>query len=155
MIKIIEADYKDSKHNKDIMEVLNSYSLDPMGQGEELSDEVKTTLPAQLARFPGSFSLLAYDEYDNAVGLANCFMGFSTFKAKPLVNIHDIAVLPEARGRGIGKMLIDAVKNLATKKYCCKVTLEVRADNPAEKLYRREGFKDGESEMKYLSCDLS
>ena len=37
---------------------------------------------------------------DKPVGLATTFEGFSTFAAKPLINIHDIAVLPDYRGRG-------------------------------------------------------
>ena len=47
------------------------------------------------------FSLIARLDED-AVGLANCFMAYSTFAAEPIVNIHDFAVLSGHRGRGIG-----------------------------------------------------
>ena len=47
---------------------------------------------------------------DNPVGAAVCFIGFSTFAAKPLINIHDFVVLPAARGKGVGRRLLEAVE---------------------------------------------
>jgi len=89
------------------------------------------------------------------VGLANCFMGFSTFAARPLVNIHDLVVLPGYRGKGIGQALLQAVEQIAKERGCCKLVLEVRTDNPAERLYRREGFTDGDHPYIFLSKALS
>ena len=54
---------------------------------------------------------------------------FSSFQAKPLINIHDLAVLPSHRGQGIGHRLIDAVAVRGRELGCCKMTLEVRPDN--------------------------
>jgi GNAT superfamily N-acetyltransferase len=79
---------------------------------------------------------------DRAVGLANCFIGYSTFAAAPLVNIHDLAVLPGHRGTGIGKALLVAVEAEALKRGACKITLEVLSGNPARHLYAREGYGD-------------
>ena len=79
---------------------------------------------------------------DKAVGLANCFMGYSTFAAAALVNIHDFAVLPGHRGAGIGKALMAAIEAEALKRGACKITLEVLSGNPARRLYQREGFGD-------------
>lgn len=42
--------------------------------------------------------LLAFVE-DEPVGVAVCFFELSTFKTRPLLNIHDLAVLPQYRGR--------------------------------------------------------
>ena len=86
--------------------------------------------------------MLAWDG-NQPVGVAVCFRGFSTFAAKPLVNIHDLSVLNSRRGQGIGTMLLTAVENHAKSMGCCKVTLEVREENPqAEKLYLRVGYGD-------------
>jgi ribosomal protein S18 acetylase RimI-like enzyme len=78
------------------------------------------------------------------VGLAVCFLGFSTFQARPLLNIHDLAVRPNHRGAGVGGALLGAVESEALRMGCCKVTLEVRTDNhTAQSLYRRAGFGPG------------
>ena len=36
---------------------------------------------------------------EKPVGFAICFLGFSTFTARPLINIHDLFVQASARGR--------------------------------------------------------
>ena len=55
--------------------------------------------------------------------------GFSTFACKPLLNIHDFAVLRPYRGQGIGKLMLGRVKQLAKNLGCCKITLEVLEGN--------------------------
>jgi len=75
-----------------------------------------------------------------AAVLAVCFTGFSTFRARALYNIHDLAVLPAWRGRGVGRRLLRAVEAQARERGYCKITLEVRADNPAAGLYRQLGY---------------
>jgi ribosomal protein S18 acetylase RimI-like enzyme len=78
------------------------------------------------------------------VGAAVCFIGFSTFAARPLLNLHDLAVVPELRGRGIGRALLRAVEERARALGCCKLTLEVVQENTqARALYERFGFADG------------
>ena len=75
------------------------------------------------------------------IGLINCFEGYSTFKAKPLLNVHDIAVLPAFRGQGVGQALLQAAQDHAHARGCCKLTLEVLSGNhPALQSYRRFGF---------------
>ncbi|MDP7573186.1 MAG: GNAT family N-acetyltransferase, partial [Myxococcota bacterium] len=77
------------------------------------------------------------------VGVAVCFLGFSTFQARPLLNIHDLAVLPEWRGRGVGRALLAAAEDRARQRGCCKLTLEVQDSNRrALQLYERFGFSD-------------
>ena len=87
------ADYRNARDAADVVALLDAYARDPMGGGAPLADDVKARLPGDLAANPQAFSLLARLD-DRAVGLANCFMGYSTFAAAPLVNIHDLAVLP-------------------------------------------------------------
>ena len=140
-LSITLADYRHPRDAADVGALLDAYARDPMGGGEPLRDGVKARLTDDLAANPQAFSLLARLE-DKAVGLANCFMGYSTFAAAPLVNLHDHAVLPEARGRGIGKALLQAVEAEALKRGACKITLEVLSGNPARQLYAREGFGD-------------
>jgi GNAT superfamily N-acetyltransferase len=140
-LTIALADYRDPRDAADVVALLDAYARDPMGGGEPLADGVKARLASDLASNPQAFSLLARLDGE-AVGLANCFMGYSTFAAAPLVNIHDLAVLPDRRGAGIGKALLAAVEAEGLKRGACKVTLEVLSGNPARHLYAREGYGD-------------
>ena len=51
-----------------------------------------------------------------------------------------IAVRPERRGKGLGRALLRQFFDNARERDAVKVFLEMRANNPAEKLYRAEGF---------------
>jgi len=136
------ADYADPRDAADVVALLDAYARDPMGGGEPLADDVKARLTGDLAVNSHAFSMLARID-DEAVGLANCFMGYSTFAAAPLVNIHDFAVLPGHRGTGIGKALMAAIEAEALKRGACKVTLEVLSGNhPAKALYTAQGYGD-------------
>jgi ribosomal protein S18 acetylase RimI-like enzyme len=75
--------------------------------------------------------------------VAVCFLGFSTFAARPLLNVHDLAVLPECRGKGVGRALLEAAEARARAHGCCKLTLEVQDSNQrARGLYASFGFAD-------------
>jgi ribosomal protein S18 acetylase RimI-like enzyme len=93
-----------------------------------------------LSRIAGAASFIAWLD-DQPIGLINCFEGYSTFKAKPLLNVHDIAVLAEFRGQGVGQALLKAAEDHARARGCCKLTLEVLSGNtPAMASYKRFGF---------------
>ncbi len=134
------ADYADPADAAAIVDLLDAYARDPMGGGEPLGDDVRAHLVERLAAHPGAFSLIARVAGE-PVGLANCLTGFSTFAARPLVNVHDVAVLPGHRGKGIGKALFAAIEGEAKKRGACKVTLEVLSGNtPACALYASLGY---------------
>jgi ribosomal protein S18 acetylase RimI-like enzyme len=136
------ADYADPRDGADVVALLDAYARDPMGGGAPLAESVKARLVGDLAANPHAFSLIARLD-DAPVGLANCFMGYSTFAAAPLVNIHDFAVVPGHRGAGIGRALLAAVEAEALKRGACKVTLEVLSGNDAAKrLYAANGYGD-------------
>lgn len=138
-ILTIIADYDDPKHGDDIAAILGRYARDPMGQGKDLSPNILIDVVAGMKQ-AGGFSVLAYHD-GQAVGLSNCFWGYSTFKAAPLINIHDVAVDSAMRGMGIGAKLLDKIEQIAAEKGACKVTLEVSADNePAKGLYQKLGY---------------
>lgn len=141
MTTVVLADLAESAHQAAIVELLDMYSRNEFGAGRPLANDVRERLIPGLIKHGGARVFLAYSD-DQPVGLAICFVGFSSFKAQPLINVHDLAVSPECRGRGIGKALLDAVAEHARQTGCCKVTLEVRTDNgTALALYRREGFE--------------
>lgn len=52
-----------------------------------------------------------------------------------------IAVIPDARRKGLGKKLIDTLVSKARDNDIARIFLEMRAGNPAESLYRSAGFE--------------
>lgn len=141
-LKIVLADYRNLQHAQSLIALLDAYASDPMGGGAPLRAEVKEKLIPALAQHPAAFSILAFIDGEPA-GLANCFEGFSTFACKPLINIHDFAVMPQWRGHGIGRRLMARIEDIAKERGCCKITLEVLENNHAAKaLYRGCGFSD-------------
>ncbi len=140
MIEFITADYLNPRHAADIGYLLNCYATDPMGGGEPLSDDIQQNLAAELAKVAHAFSVLGYVD-DQPAALANCFELFSTFKCKPLINIHDLVVIKGFRGTGLGKRMLEQVELIARDKGCCKLTLEVLEGNQvARNAYIKFGF---------------
>ena len=140
-VKIVPVDYRNAEHTSLLMALLNNYASDAMGGGKALSDSILASLPDKLAAIPGAFSLIIMVD-DQPAGFTNCFTGFSTFKAKPLINIHDLAVNPDYRGQGLSLKLLEAVEAEARQRGCCKVTLEVLSGNDvAKRAYVKAGFE--------------
>ncbi len=141
-VQVRAADYGNPGDRAGIIEVLDSYASDPVGGGKPLRDDVRKRLVPALRDQANALVLLAFVE-GQPVGLAVCFFGFSTFQARPLLNIHDLAVLPTYRGRGVGRALLVEAEKQARSRGCCKLTLEVQDDNArARSLYERFGFAD-------------
>ncbi len=134
------ADYSNSEHAGAVRTLMQCYAEDPMGGGEALDRTVLSLLIPQLQQIEGAFSVLCY-HYQQPVGLINVFQGFSTFKCKPLLNVHDVVVLTEYRGQGISQKMLQQVEQVAVERGCCKVTLEVLEGNlAARRAYLRFGF---------------
>jgi ribosomal protein S18 acetylase RimI-like enzyme len=169
-ITIREADLGDPRDAAAVVAIIDAYARDEFGGGSPLPADVRERLVAGLRAHPTTLVLLAEssdvpggsndaptganDAPTGAndaptgssaalVGVAVCFFGYSTFAARPLVNVHDLAVLPAARSRGVGRALLAAVEARARARGCCKLTLEVLDDNRrARGLYASVGFSD-------------
>jgi GNAT superfamily N-acetyltransferase len=142
-VEIIEADLTRRDHQAAVVALIAAYAMDPMGNGGPLPQDVLDQLIPGLARHPTTVILLAYVD-GRPAGIATCFVGFSTFYARPLINIHDLAILPEFRGQGVGRQLLEGVAGKARALGCCKVTLEVHEGNArAKQMYEAAGFAEG------------
>ncbi len=145
---IIRADYRNPQHRQHITELLDSYARDPMGGGEALASDIKERLVDNLIAFGKAFSVLAYAG-DLPVGLTNCMVGFSSFAARELVNIHDIYVDQNYRGQGVSHKMMVKTEQIAREMGCCKMTLEVLSNNHSAKAsYKKFGFSDYELDPK-------
>lgn len=139
-LTVVQADYADPAHADALVLLLDAYAQDPMGGSHGLSDFAKANLVPSLAARPQAFSVLAFAD-DQPAGLVNCIEGFSTFACRPLVNVHDVAVLSAFRGQGIAEKMLALAETLAVKRGACKLTLEVLSGNTgAARLYERIGF---------------
>jgi len=139
-IEVVEADLNRTEHRQAVLDLVNAYASDAMGDGKPLTNEVQRSLIPGLQKHPTTIIFLAY-QGKNAVGIAVCFKGFSTFAARSLINIHDFAVLPAYRGQGIGRLLLAAIAHRAKEMGCCKLTLEVQENNRrARHVYEAAGF---------------
>lgn len=139
-LRILPLDLADAAHAAAFLDLLDHYAQDPMGGGKPLAADARAHLVERLAGRPGFVGFLAFDG-DTACGLINCFEGFSTFAAQPLLNVHDIVVRADRRGRGVGQALLAAAETAARERGCCKLTLEVLSNNhKALAAYDRAGF---------------
>lgn len=67
-------------------------------------------------------------------------------------HITNVAVLPEYRGRGIGKALVERLIAFAQSKEMIGITLEVRISNlNAQRLYTQYGFRPEGFRKRYYS----
>ena len=140
-ISVIEGDLGNASVQRDFLAMMDAYVLDPMEGGQPLAAAVRRELVPELRKHPAHFVFLAYHR-EAAIGFSTCILGFSSFAARPLINVHDIGVLAEYRGCGVGRALLSAIEAKARSLGCCKLTLEVRVDNvPARNLYRKFGFE--------------
>ena len=142
-LHVCRADYANPHHAQVLVDLLDSYARDPMGGGEPLSEFAKSNLAACLSKQAQAFSVLAFESQDQktAIGLVNCIEGFSTFACKPLVNVHDVVVLPFYRGQRVAERMLGLVQTIARERGACKLTLEVLSGNQSALcLYSRLGF---------------
>ncbi|MEN9224555.1 MAG: GNAT family N-acetyltransferase [Thermostichus sp. HHBFW_bins_43] len=76
------------------------------------------------------------------VGFALYFRNFSTFLARPGFYLEDLFVLPEFRGRGIGKaLLVRLAQEAVAKGYGRLEWMVLDWNQPAIEFYRRMGAK--------------
>ena len=76
------------------------------------------------------------------VGFALYFHNYSTFIAKPGIYLEDLFVLPEHRGKSVGKALLASVARIARERNCGRLEWSVLDWNePAIEFYTRIGAK--------------
>lgn len=140
-VDIVVADYADPAHAAAVLDLLDAYARDPFGGATPLDAAVRKDLIGALAARPGAFSVLAIAD-GSPVGLANCFEGFSTFRCAPLINIHDLVVLPAFRGHRLAQAMMQKIEEVARQTGCCKITLEVVSGNHhAQRVYTKMGYE--------------
>ena len=76
------------------------------------------------------------------VGLALYYFTYSTFLGRPTLYLEDLFVLPEARGYGAGRALLQALAKIAVRRGCARMEWTVLDWNaPSIRFYQRLGAK--------------
>ncbi len=149
-----ECDFSNPAHLNLLVELHEEYMADPMGDHPAHSKLQQLRLVDALNNREGTTVLLACDG-DRGVGLAICFELFSTFYIKPYLYIHDFIVTKECRNQGVGRAMMEQLFEISRERGYCKVTLEVRCDNPsAQQLYKSTGFTPCEPDMYFWNKKL-
>ncbi|HEV2027510.1 MAG TPA: GNAT family N-acetyltransferase [Candidatus Dormibacteraeota bacterium] len=95
---------------------------------EKLDDQVSMTEERLAENLFGQHryaeTLLAEDD-GTPVGFALFFHNFSTFLGLPGVYLEDLFVIPEYRGRGIGRALLRELARLAVERGCGRLEWSV------------------------------
>ncbi len=87
-------------------------------------------------------------------GFVQLYPLFSSTRMKRLWMLNDLFVMPQYRGQGISKLLIDAAKTLATNTNSCGLLLETEKNNSvANALYINTGFSL-DNDHNYYSWDV-
>ena len=63
------------------------------------------------------------------------------YKNEAVTRIHKIYILPEAQGKGTGKILIDSIQKLAKENKSTSLSLNVNRLNKAVAFYQKLGFE--------------
>jgi GNAT superfamily N-acetyltransferase len=95
------------------------------------------------------------DWEDRPAGFAFFFYNYSTWRGQPGLYLEDLFVLPEMRGKGIGKALLQHLAQIAVQEHCYGIRWMVLEWNePALKFYDSLGATIlGEWETMLLTGD--
>jgi len=148
------CDFENPAHLNGLVHLLNMYMIDPMGDATPLNKLQQLRLVDGLANHLSSFVL--FEILDEViVGLATCFINFSTFKVNSYLNIHDFFVHPDYRNKGLANKLLLELISISNERNYCKMTLEVREDNfVAQGLYKSLGFEECKPNMLFWTKTL-
>jgi ribosomal protein S18 acetylase RimI-like enzyme len=103
------------------------YMMDLMYSNESLLEQLKTK----------PLFFLAQDE-DSFLGFTSCENNYQNNK---VTRIHKIYILPEAQGKGVGKVLIEKVMAIAKENQSEVISLNVNKFNKAVTFYQKIGFE--------------
>jgi len=140
-VQIKEATVSDVPHLIQLVKKLAEY--------EKLENQMVATEELFTRYGFGEYSyykaLLAQNEENDgshSIGFALYFFTFSTFVGKPTLYLEDLFVLPEFRGRGVGKQLLKHLAQIAVQRDCGRMEWSVLNWNePAILFYLELGAK--------------
>lgn len=99
-----------------------------------------SVLDEQLAETPSPFECLIAERDGDPVGFALYFQNYSTWRGRVGIHLEDLFVLEDARGLGIGRLLLRELARIAVARQCPRLEWAVLDWNrPAIDFYERLG----------------
>lgn len=86
--------------------------------------------------------LLAVDDAARGLGFTQLYPSFSSVRMRPIWVLNDLFVTPEARGKGVGRALMEAARHRAQEAGVAMLTLATEKHNTrAKALYESLGYE--------------
>jgi GNAT superfamily N-acetyltransferase len=99
---------------------------------------------------------LAGSDAAEALGFAQIYPSWSSVAARPIWIANDLFVAPEARGRGVGRALLERSRLLAAEAGAQRLALETLVGNTgAQRLYESLGWRCENDTSRYYTLVLS
>jgi ribosomal protein S18 acetylase RimI-like enzyme len=100
-----------------------------------------------------SVILVAEDPHSALVGFCQLYPSFCSVEAQPIFVLYDLFVLPEARGRGVGRQLLLAAEERASADGMARMDLTTaRTNTTAQRLYESLGWVQDSVFLAYNRC---
>lgn len=134
-LKLLRADASSLDQVADLFDAYRGF----YGQPANLPQS-RAFLAERLAR-DESVIFYAQDESGQALGLVQLYPSFSSIDAHRTWLLSDLFTAPQARGRGVGTLLMNAAREFALATGAKGLVLETATDNhTAQRLYESLGY---------------
>ena len=134
-LKLLRADVSSLDQVADLFDAYRGF----YGQPANLPQS-RAFLAERLAR-DESVIFYAQDESGQALGLVQLYPSFSSIDAHRTWLLSDLFTAPQARGRGVGTLLMNAAREFALATGAKGLVLETATDNhTAQRLYESLGY---------------
>jgi ribosomal protein S18 acetylase RimI-like enzyme len=106
------------------------------------ADEAKQRRGLQLLLEDDRACLLVAEEEFGVIGMCSGQLVISTAEGGPALLVEDVVVVESFRGRGVGRLLMEALQNWAAARNITRLQLLADRNNaPALDFYRRLGWQ--------------
>lgn len=104
------------------------YMLNTMYSEKEIGNHLQN---------PDYHYYLIFDEVNNSF---EGFLGYQHGYEEKTTKLHRIYLIPESKGKGIGKMAVHFLKERVVESLDARIILNVNKENKARKFYESQGF---------------
>lgn len=133
-MRIRPARAQDAPHVVRLMRQLEAFTHGKVGPGVEGRFKFMLTLT--------HYNVCVAEEDNQVIGLITASVRPTLWHAGPVALIDELIVDEAARGRGVGKALIDAIVTWARKRGASEIEVSTEKDNvAAQAFYLRHGFE--------------